>query len=118
MVYATIAECLDLKSLTYWYQAALKGNRPGQLYIKFRAETSIRTLFCHFDLGNLINEYKWRVHKPALARSVEDSAVGYAMLIAFTYFPKESGLWAFDQCDLSLLDWGNAIKEMYQNGHP
>jgi hypothetical protein len=67
-------------------------------------------------VGCLVDEYN-RITSPTEISS-EDVATAYALLVTITFWEYEKGLAAFDRFNLSRLEWGNEIKDIFRTNTP
>ena len=99
---------IDIQSL---FDAYLFANTPLYLYRHFRRNASIKELAENNEIKSLVNEYNRRTAKKK--KALEDVVVAYSILTALTFLEYQQALAAFDMIDLSKLDWGNEIKDIY-----
>ena len=99
---------IDIKQLTNSY---LFANTPMYLYRHFRRNISLKELAENNPTKRLVAEYKRRTAKKK--RAVEDITIAYSILVAITFLEYQQALAAFDTINLSKLDWGNEIKDIY-----
>lgn len=101
---------IDIKPLTNAY---LFANTPMYLYRHFRRNTSLKELAENNPTQRLVDEYNRRTDKKT--KSTKDIAIAYSILIAITFLEYKQALAAFDTINLSRLDWGNDIKDIYNS---
>ncbi|MBA7578946.1 hypothetical protein ES708_20812 [subsurface metagenome] len=91
--------------------AYLFANTPSYLYRHFRQNASLKELAENNPIKSLVSEYNIRTAKKR--KTVEDVAVAYSILTTITFLEYQQALVAFDMINLSKLDWGNEIKDIY-----
>ena len=99
---------IDIKQLTNSY---LFANTPMYLYRHFRRNISIKELAENNPPQKLASEYKELISKKL--KSINDIVIAYSILIAVTFLEYQQALEVFDTIDVSKLDWGNDIKDIY-----
>lgn len=99
---------INLKEVVSEY---LFANTPMYLYKHLRSNASIKELAKNTTLEVLLKEYDRRTSKEE--RTAEEAAVAYALLVAVTFLGYSQALAAFRQFDLSRLDWGNDIMDIF-----
>jgi hypothetical protein len=104
----SIIDPTDLQPLAKIY---LFASMPSYLYRNFRKQGALVELTKSKPIETLTAEYESRATQEN--RSVEDVAVAYAILIAITYLPYQEAIAIFDRLDLSLLDWGQEIRDIF-----
>ncbi len=104
-----LTERIDLKPLV---EAYLFANTPMYLFRHFRENASLRELTQQTSVEALTAEYIDRTRKEW--KSIEDIVVAYAILIAITFLEYGQVLTVFESLDLSHLDWGEEIKDIFQ----
>jgi len=104
---------LDLKQVITAY---LFANTPMYLYRHLRYIDSVEELGKRTTLKALVKEYDKRTSKEQ--RSTKDIAVAYALLVAITFWEYRRALAAFDDFELSRLNWGNDIKDIFISTSP
>ncbi len=104
-----LTERIDLKPLI---EAYLFANTPMYLFRHFRENASLRELTQQTSVEALTAEYIDRTRKEW--KSIEDIVVAYATLIAITFLEYGQALTVFESLDLSHLDWGEEIKDIFQ----
>jgi hypothetical protein len=98
-------------NLTEVVSAYLFANTPMYLYRHLRSNPSIKELAENTTLEVLVKEYGIRTSKEK--RTAEEVAVAYALLVAVTFLGYSQASAAFRQFDLSRLDWGNDIRDIF-----
>jgi hypothetical protein len=91
-------------------------NTPMYLYRNFRNMESIKELTKTIPISSLINEFDERTQKDK--KSEEDIAIAYAILIAITLLEYRDALATFEKIELSKLDWGIEIKDIFIKTSP
>jgi len=104
---------LDTKEINSVY---LFANTPKYLYRHLRHIQSVQELSQRATLQNLVDEYT-KITSP-IARSSEDIAAAYALLIAVTFWEYQEALAALGKFDLSRLEWGNDMKDIFRTNAP
>ena len=104
---------LDLKQVA---KAYLFANTPLYLYRRLRNIASVKELGEDTPLNVLITEYNKRTSKKR--KTVEDIAVAYSLLITTTFWDYQQAKAALDNFNLSLLDWGRDIKDIFISTSP
>jgi hypothetical protein len=104
---------LDIKEINSVY---LFANTPKYLYRHLRHIQSVQELSQRATLQNLVDEYN-KITSPT-TRSSEDIAAAYALLIAVTFWEYQKALATFEKFDLSRLEWGNDIKDIFKTNAP
>jgi len=99
---------IDIKQLTNSY---LFANTPMYLYRHFRRNPSIKELAENDSTQKLAKEYNKLTSKKT--KPINDIVIAYSILIAITFLEYQQALTAFGTVDLSKLDWGNDIKDIY-----
>jgi hypothetical protein len=100
---------LNLQEFINFYVAA---NTPKYLYNRFRSNEILFNFAKNNSIGNLAKEYNMLTNKPE--RSLEEVVRAYFILMSLTFLPYNKGIEAFKHFDLSNLDWGNDIFEIYK----
>jgi len=103
-----LTDQIDLKPLT---KAYLFANTPMYLYRHLRGNASLRELVEHNPIQVLTSEYEHRTAKET--RSIEDVVVAYAVLVGITFLGYQQALEVFHSLELSRLDWGHEIKDIF-----
>jgi hypothetical protein len=104
---------LDIKEINSVY---LFANTPKYLYRHLRHIQSVQELSQRATLQNLVDEYN-EITSPT-TKSSEDIAIAYALLIMVTFWEYEQALNAFGKFDLSRLEWGKDIKDIFKANAP
>lgn len=104
---------LELKQINSAY---LFANTPKYLYRHLRHIQSVQELSKNTTLQNLVDEYN-EITSPT-RKSSEDVAIAYALLIMVTFWEYQKALVAFGKFDLSRLEWGNDIKDIFVTNAP
>lgn len=105
-----LADQIDLKPLINTY---LFANTPMYLYRHFRRNASLKELAENNPAQRLVDEYKRRTSKKT--KSTKDIVIAYSILVTITFLEYQQALAVFDMIDLSGLDWGNDIKDIYMS---
>jgi len=105
-----LTEQIDLKPLIATY---LFANTPMYLYRHFRRNASLKELAENNPPQRLVNEYKRRTSKKT--KATKDIVIAYCILIAITFLEYQQALAVFDTINLSGLDWGSDIKDIYMS---
>jgi hypothetical protein len=103
-----IKEQLDIKGLETFY---LFANTPSYLYRNFRSNETVSSLIVHNQLSDLLATYM--ACTEAENRPIENVVIAYAILVSFTFLEPKDAKAAFDQVDLSTLDWGYEIENLF-----
>lgn len=99
----------DLDTLVGEY---LFASTAGYVYQRFRENISLQEMAKKEKEKSLVKEYIRRTDK--LDRKIEDDVVAYAIIIAITlYDDHKKAIGAFEKIDLSKLEWGNKLKDIY-----
>ena len=98
----------SLREITNIY---LLANTPMFLYRHMRRLAFLYNLAKNNDLEVLIGEYNKRTSKRD--KLPEDIAIAYAILMAITHLEYSIALNYFNKFDLSRLEWGNDIKDIF-----
>jgi len=99
----------DLDNLVREYIFA---STAGYIYQRFRENVSLQEIAKKGKEELLIKEYIKRTNKKD--RKIEDDVVAYAIIIIITlYEDHKKAIGAFEKIDLSKLEWGNRLKEIY-----
>jgi hypothetical protein len=101
-----INDSLDLTALTRDYMFA---NMPAYLFKRFRGNDSVATLSQKIPVETLVAEYCQRT--ATKERSLEDVVVAYAILVSFSFLESNHARMAFEQVDLSRLEWGQEMAQ-------
>jgi len=104
---------LDINEINSVY---LFANTPKYLYRHLRHIQSVQELSRHATLQNLVDEYN-EITSPT-AKSSEDIAIAYALLITVTFWEYQQALAALNKFDLSRLEWGNEMKDIFRKNTP
>lgn len=88
----------------------LFASTAAQIYKHFRENSSVRNL-AKEKPETLIKEYKKRTEKGK--RRIEGVVVAYAIIIAITFYDYQEALNIFKKFDLSKLEWGEKLKDIY-----
>ena len=104
---------LDIKEINSVY---LFANTPKYLYRHLRHIQSVLEVSQHATLQNLVDEYN-KTTSPT-TKSSEDIATAYALLITVTFWEYQKALAAFGRFDLSRLEWGNDMKDIFKTNAP
>lgn len=108
-----LTDQLDIKEINSVY---LFANTPKYLYRHLQHIQSIQELSQHATLQNLVDAYN-EITSPT-AKSSEDIAIAYALLITVTFWEYQKALVAFGKFDLSRLEWGNDMKDIFKANAP
>jgi len=108
----SIESSLDLKPLSVKY---LLANTPMYLYSRFREEMTIQNLCHQFDLTALAEEFNRRVGREP--RCIQDVVVAYGIVIGLTFLEANLTNASFGRMDLSKLDWGTALRDIFHQSH-
>lgn len=92
-------------------EAYLLANNPMQLYRQFRENSQVQDLARSISNQSMIDCYNKRAQKEH--KILEDIVVSYAILVGLTFMEYEEAIIAFGKLDLSHLDWGNSIREIF-----
>jgi len=104
---------IDLEEVVSTY---LFANTPMYLYKRLRSNASIEELAKNTTLEVLLEEYDKRTSMEK--RTAEEVAVAYALLVAVTFLGRSQPSVAFRNFDLSRLDWGNDIRDIFISETP
>ena len=99
---------IDVEALKREY---LFASTAAHLYQHFKEDGSLRKLAQEEKPEILVEEYKKRTAKDE--RSVEDVVIGYAILVAVTFYDYKEATETFKKFDLSKLEWGEKVKDIY-----
>jgi len=100
---------IDTEALKREY---LFANSAAQLYRHFRENISLQNLSEIEKLEVLVEEYKTRTEKNE--RSIEEVVEAYGILLAVTFYDYEKAAKAFKKFDLSRLEWGKDLEDIYR----
>lgn len=104
---------LDIKEINGVY---LFANTPKYLYRHLKHIQSIQELSQHATSQNLVDAYN-EITSPT-TKSSQDTAIAYALLITVTFWEYQRALAAFGKFDLSRLEWGNDMKDIFRTNAP
>jgi hypothetical protein len=99
---------IDIDTLKREYMFA---SNPEYIYDTYRVNNTIITLTKNMDAKDIIKEYESIIQKEK--KSIDDVVMAYSMLIAITFLDFPDAKKYMDSIDLSKLEWGEKIKEIY-----
>lgn len=102
---------VDVEALKREY---LFASTAAHLYQHFKENGSLRELAQEEKPEILVEEYRKRTAKDD--RSIEDIVVAYAILVAATFYDYKEAMETFGKFDLSKLEWGEKVKDIYIRG--
>lgn len=108
-----LTDKIDLEEVISTY---LFANTPMYLYRRLRSNASIEQLAKNTNLDVLLEEYNRRTSTEE--RTAEEVAVAYALLVAVTFLRRSEPSTAFRDFDLSRLDWGKDIRDIFISETP
>ena len=108
-----LTDNLDIRQVASVY---LFANTPMYLYRHLREIDSVRDLGKDVSLKDLVDEYDRRTLSKG--KSVEDIAIAYTLLVAITFWEYREALEALSKFELSRLDWGSDVKDIFISKSP